>query len=189
MKTLQELLVLKEEAEKTVDLENFTGKTIPHQAWPDGVTYKGLNVYKTIYDGGEAEHQLHEAMEDVKDGFERDNTDGRFDMQEVYLGYSPSRDLFIQGYDGWQEFTEESDHYDDEDEDHDGTEEVRNNCSPYIIFRLKEDGSIKVQDKGEDYGDEQSIWYGGSMHTKGRNGGGLKYAHRNFSDLIDIRLD
>lgn len=189
MKTLQELLTLKEEAEKTVDLETFTGKSIPHQAWPDGVTYKGLNVYKTIYDGGEAEHQIHDAINEVKEDFESEKDDGRFDMQESYLGYSPSRDLFIQGYDGWMEHTEESYQHDEDDEDDDGTEEVRENCSPYVIFRLKEDGTIKVQDKGADYGNNQAIWYGGSMHSKGRTPGGLAAAHKNFSDLIDIRLD
>ena len=184
MKTLQELLALKEEADKVVDLENFTGKTIPHEAWTDGVMYKGMNVYKTIYDGGNAEKQIADAMATVVDRF-----DGKLDMQEVYLGYSPSRDLFIQGYDGWATITDTNYDYDPDDEDSgDEEEEQDHNCSPFIIFRLNDKGSIRIEDSGSDYSNTDNMWY-----SAGRSGGnglsGLKRAHKNFSDLIDIRLD
>jgi len=167
----------------TVDLENFDKKSIPHTAWPDGVTYKGLNVFKEIYDGGEAEKQINKAMSYMKEHF-----DGKLDMQESYLGFSPSRDLFIQGYDGWATITDTNNWDHDSSEDEGGDEENEDeeqdyNCSPYILFKLKEDGSIKVVEAHDDYGNEQT-WYS-SKH----GGGGLKTAHRNFSDLIDIRLD
>lgn len=185
MKILQELLALKEESNKVVvDLENFTGKTIPHEAWPNGVMYKGMNVYKTIYDGGPAESQLAKEMDKVVEDF-----DGKLTMQESYLGYSPSRDIFIQGYDGWA--TVEDTGYDHEMEggDEHDMQEMDHNCSPYVVFRLTETGSIKVQDEGSDYSNGEEMWYGGGQNRTGRGGGGLKRAHKNFSDLIDIRLD
>ena len=178
MKILQELLALKEEADKVVDLETFTGKTIPHEAWTDGLAYKGMNVYQTIYDGGEAGRQIHDSMDDLVSSF-----NGKLEMQESYLGYSPSRDIFIQGYDGWA--TVETDNYDHDPDDEDSGDETMDedySCSPYIIFKLKEDGSIKIVEREADYGDDQQSWYN-------RSGGGLKRAHKNFSDLIDIRLD
>ena len=47
-------------------------------------------------------------------------------MQECYLGYSPSRDLFIQGYDGWQEYADDGygGYGGDEDDDADEEEEA-----------------------------------------------------------------
>lgn len=172
--------LLNEATEKTeVDLENFDKKTIPHSAWPDGVTYKGLNVFKEIYDGGEAEKEINKVMSDMKRNF-----DGKLEMQESYLGFSPSRELFIQGYDGWATITDTNyDYNPDDDESGDEEEDQDYNCSPYILFKLSEDGKIKVVEKDTDYGNEQT-WY-----SSKQGGGGLKTAHKNFSDLIDIRLD
>lgn len=179
MKTLQELLALKEEADKVVDLENFTGKTIPHEAWTDGVMYKGMNVYKTIYDGGPAEEQLAAEINKLEENFVINGNE--LDAQECYLGYSPSRDLFIQGYDGHGTIRDDDNYGGDEDDEDEPGGDEEYTCSPYIIFRLNDKGSIRVQDHGEDYSDREQMWYGKE--------GGLKRAHKNFSDLIDIRLD
>lgn len=154
-----------ESAEHVVELSTFTGKTIPHEAWTEGVMYKGHNVFKLVYT------DEPEALGKAEDGMKEDceDNDDRLDFQESYLGYSPSKDIFIQGYDGWLT------------EDHGGDDEEDTNCSPYIEFTVNDAGKITVKNSGHDYGNNRQMWYGTS--------GGLKVAHAKYPDLLDIRLD
>jgi len=175
MSILKELMAINED-KKVVELTNFTGKRIPSEAWTEGVLYRGFNVYKLVYDGPE-EATLAGAMGGVKDRF-----DGSLEFQESYLGYSPSKDVFILGHDGWATTEDTNYDYDSDDEDSgDETEDVDFNVSPYCIFKISDKGNISIVDKGSDFSDSEQMWYG--KH------GGLKAAHSKWSDLIDIRLD
>lgn len=173
MKTLKELMALKEEADSVVDLQTFKGKNIPHSAWTDGVMYRGLNVYNTVYEG-KGEKTIEAAIRLLKADF-----DGDLDYQESYLGYSPSKDLFIQGYDGWME--EDNPEYDEDDENSNEDETTRTNCSPAVFFTISDEGAIQIVSSDIDVGSGGKMWYG--------KGGGLAAMHRKYSDLIDIRLD
>jgi hypothetical protein len=61
-------------------------------AWPDKVYYNGESVFETFY----SDAAMNAAWEYVEDnGFD--------DGQEAYLGYSPSTDTFIMGFDAWEQ--------------------------------------------------------------------------------------
>jgi hypothetical protein len=62
-------------------------------AWPDGVLYQGAKVYDIMY-GGSA---VGAAETMIKRSFHVE------DMQEVYLGYSPEVDVFVMGFDVWED--------------------------------------------------------------------------------------
>lgn len=162
MEFLKTLIALKESEDSQVELTTFKGKTVPHAAWTEGLTYKGHNVYKIVYD--DRPRALEAAEERLK---QRDN-DGDLDYQEVFLGYSPSEDLFIQGYDGWLS---------DPDNGH------TDNCSPFILFKIMPNGSVKVTDAGIDFEYVGAMWYGR------KHPGGYAAVHKKYPDLIDIRLD
>jgi len=165
MSILKELIALREEESPEVELTTFKGNRIPHEAWPHGITYRGMNVYNTVYEG-EVDAELASKIKEMQDDF-----DGKLDVQESYLGYSPSKDLFVQGYDGW--FTIDA-HDEDEDDEH-------GNCSPYIVFGLSDEGAPVHITDGEDISPLGKTWYG--------KGGGMEGAKRRYPDLIDIRLD
>ena len=77
---------------------NVTDQDVSSQ-WPEGVTYRGQNVFETFYSDS--------AMA-AADAFvlEAGYTDG----QENYLGYDPVSDAFYMAYDTW---TDEVDMYGD----------------------------------------------------------------------------
>ena len=61
-------------------------------AWPEGVTVGGVNVFQTFYKGpgmGEAWQYLQRS--------------GYSEGQESYLGYSPSSGTFFMGFDAWED--------------------------------------------------------------------------------------
>jgi hypothetical protein len=174
VKSVRELREAVETVELT-DLENaLTGEfsnEIPSAAWPKGVMYRGHNVFDVVYKNRPAE--LNRAEEQLKD----DPDYRSVDFQEVYLGYDPVKDVFIQGYDGW--VTEEDEDTGDEDD---------TNSSPYIIFQLSPQGKVKVIRKGMDMGKGDATWYNTGTRA-GPDHGGYRAAHRKFPKLIDIRLD
>lgn len=163
MKTLQELLGLNKA--KQIDIETFSGKSIPSRA---SVIYAGENLSKLI---DKAQTQIDAAMAKVTAKFR-----GDLDFQDVYLGYSRSRDFFIQGYDGWG--TKPND-FDQEGEDPDAPLAFK--CSPFIIFKLEDDGDIDVIKTGVDATRAGKTWYA--------KAGGLSQVRQDFSDLIDIRKE
>ena len=164
------------EATNTVELTAFDGDTIPHSAWTDGVMYKGMNVFDTVYKNRPAALTHIEKHWKAVGG----NHITKVDFQEVYLGYSPSKDAFVQGYDGWG--VEEIDYDNDEYEDV--------NISPYIVFKLDDQGKVKILRSGLFLGSIDSMWYSrSSINISGNAKSGYDAAHKIFPDLIDIRLD
>lgn len=182
MKLIQELMTLREESE----IVELTAHPTPsreqiYNAWTEKLNYRGHNVYNLIYDGPIAE-EISEQMKHMSDRF-----DGELEMQEVYLGYSPSKDQFIQGFDGW--FTLPGDENADEnDPDYD---DYRSNCSPFIVFSVDSDfkGCTKIE-SGDDISQSEGMWYSANRKYMGNNAvNGMQAAKNKFSDLIDIRLD
>jgi len=149
---------------EVIELTQFDGKEIPHAAWPKGVTYRGLNVFDLIYDARPATLTAAESV------LKNSRSYSHVDFQEVYLGYDPKRDVFVQGYDGW--ISEQDEYGNGED----------SNASPYITFQVR-DGQVKVITKGLFMGSPDNLWYDRGAH------GGLQAARYKFPDLIDIRLD
>jgi hypothetical protein len=132
-------------------------------AWVDGLEYKGVNVFKAVYEDAFNQEELDTAVQELYSELvyveQKD-----FSVQECYLGYSPSKDIFIMGFDGW--YTERV----GEEDEADG------NCSPCVEFRLV-DGTVKVINSG--ILDISDTWYSN----------GWNQAKAKYSDLIDIRLD
>tara|TARA_Y100001935_G_scaffold227488_1_gene205830 strand:+ start:329 stop:754 length:426 start_codon:yes stop_codon:yes gene_type:complete len=58
------------------------------QAWPDGVLYHGASIFGLAYVSGEVENACRE--KGLPD-----------ECQECFLGYQPSTDRFLMGFDVW----------------------------------------------------------------------------------------
>lgn len=70
-------------------------------AWPEGVTHNGKNVYQTFYNSG-----VH------NDTWTWLQSEQYGDGQEAYLGYDPQSDMFVMGFDA---FYNDVDEYGDSD--------------------------------------------------------------------------
>lgn len=113
-------------------------------AWP-AVTYKGQPLFDRYI----------AIIPDFEDKVGCDN-------QECYLGYVPSEDAFIIGFDAWPEM--------EEDEDGEEVEEDYSN-----VFKFKWDN----HQNAEEIFTGERMFYSGSYRTIGRR----------YKDLLDIRLD
>ena len=59
-------------------------------SWPEYVTHNGKNVFQTFYSDGAMKAQWAFV-----------NREGYDDGQEAYLGYDPTNDVFVMGFDVW----------------------------------------------------------------------------------------
>jgi hypothetical protein len=62
------------------------------RAWPN-VTYKGQDVMELMYNDPMVDRAQNAILDITGDGT---------DLQEAYLGYSPSKDVFVMGFDVWE---------------------------------------------------------------------------------------
>lgn len=184
MKFLQSLVALQLAAKvneselQDIDVADYSKTTIPHEYWTEHVVYKGVNIFKHVYDTpfpelSRAEHELWNP-----DHHRGSGHISHFSGQESYLGYSPDHDLFIMGFDGWMT-TEE------EDEDNYGDMvDVDSNVSPCIAFKINASNPDRplcnIVEIRRDVGSE-GMWY--AKH------GGRSEMRRKYPDMIDIRLD
>ena len=67
-----------------------------YNAWPEGVTHNGQNVFQVFYKG--------KATSEAWSYLQRS---GYGDGQESYLGYSPSTGTFFMGFDAWEDYKDE----------------------------------------------------------------------------------
>lgn len=138
-------------------------------AWPHGVMYKGKSIYKLVY--------LSDVLESLEKYLEENNRDeeelSHYSSQESYLGYVPSKDLFIQGFDTWGELEDDGSYDEEETDEYSGTYEPE--LSNVMLYRLK-DGKISYQ---------QSRYNRDHMMYPNV----LRSLHYEFKDLIDVRLD
>ena len=151
-------------ANTKVELTTKPSRQKISDAWIDDLEYKGVNVYQAIYNDVSNQEKLDRAVQELYSVLGVNERD--FSVQECYLGYSPSKDQFVMGYDGW--YTEIS--QDEEEEDTDGS------CSPYIVFSLT---NRVVDIKKSDISDYVNTWYSG----------GWDKVKVDFNDLLDVRLD
>ncbi len=149
-----------------VELKTTTDRKLISDAWVEKLVYDGHNVFNTVYEDASLQSQLEEKALSLQEGSE---------LQESYLGYIPSKDLFVIGYDGW--YTEENP-YDEDNEDDDISKTTDGNHAPVVYFKIV-DGKAQIVDH------EVLTWghmmYGGA--------GGYDILHRKNPDIVDVRLD
>lgn len=179
MKVLQ-LLHENSGKDLSLDLETFKGKQIPNTFWhgnkqlnlhalhsdpsslvqidtkPAGLLYHGMNVFDVIHKDAANRLTLSSAK----------LTRGIYEISDVYLGYIPSEDVFVIGYDGW---------YEDDDGD-------TVTCSPFVFFAIGKDSKIVVRRASYTFDGATDLWYDGPD-------GGYRLLQLMYPDVIDIRLD
>lgn len=92
---IREELVRLNEQESRVTTAELTQRPSPaaiSDAWPQGVTHNGKNVFETFYD------QPGQGVHDAEDWIARE---GYNEGQEAYLGYDPDSDNFVMGFDAF----------------------------------------------------------------------------------------
>ena len=114
-----------------------------NDAWPN-VLYKGQDVLDLMYD----DMTISSAEEAIQKKLRLD----RFDGQEAYLAWVPSKDIFIMGFDVWLDSGMTSG-----------------------LVELDPRGRVLKVDTG-----------GNGMYGRG---GGRDKARKNYSDLLELRLD
>jgi hypothetical protein len=165
------------EAKQPVEITQKPDRNAISAAWPQGVMYKGVNVFNAVYDSDLAD-RFQQMLAQSARGEEIDN----FDAQESFLGYVPSKDLFVMGFDTWGD--SQSSSYDDEDTEDMSSDDLDEhgaaaNIPNLVAFRLNEQGQVA----------KALVW----GHIPGRmmygSGGTYNYLKREYPDMIDIRLD
>lgn len=120
-------------------------------SWPNGVMYNGIKVFDTIYSDA--------AMNAQWAFVERE---GYGDGQEAYLGYDPTNDVFVMGFDAWPD---ERDEY--------GNSDMGGEMEG-VVIELRSDGTPM----------EMVSSFPGGMYPEG-----LRGIKREFPGIIDVRLD
>ena len=141
-----------------------------NKRWPDGITYKGKSVFQ---EGYKHRDKAEEAIED----------EGYTEHQECYLGYVPSKDMFVMGFDLWEPEPDEDDEdWGDEGEDWDGRYGALK--TRWAAIKKAYGGTWGfVEIKGSRVGTAEIGW--GSMFYHG----GYKKVRREYPDILDLRLD
>ena len=115
--------------------------------YPDNLSYNGIEFFDKIY--------MNEILEKVGEALDVEG-------QEAYLGYDPERDVFINAWDTWDEFSDNNRH--------------ENNGSWAVV---------KVTN-----GVARVLTIEGYAGEKVYNSfGSYKLIHRQFPKIVDIRLD
>ena len=141
--------------------------------WWRGVMYKGGQVYEMVYKNEEGRDALEQELR-------RQNEDVlNFSSQETYLGYIPSLDMFIMGWDTWgeEEVPSHMYNYDDDEEyyDEDNVGDVSETTN-LLTFKIN-NGRITAI---EPYHVGGHMVYSDHQREKIR---------REHPDLVDVRLD
>jgi hypothetical protein len=144
------------------------------KAWSDGVVYKGENVFELVYNSGLSSHLEKELEDSNKSDFDLTY----YDSQESYLGYLPSEDAFVMGFDTWAEVKNPYfDEYDEEGE-YENEPETEHEVVPNVVMFTAEGGGVK------DYNILSQ--FVGMMYTGTKS---YDQLHKTYPDLVDIRLD
>ena len=148
--------ILAEQTGKSVELTTNPSPADVSAAWPHGVMYNGDSVFEKFYGSAGAVGNAHSFIENQ--GYEG---------QESYLGYDPSSDTFVMGFDAFEETYDEYGNLDNTD---------GMMSSVIVDFDMVGGGNPKVKSIVD-------ISPGG-MYPEG-----LRSAKRAFPGLIDVRLD
>ena len=147
-------------------------------AWHRGVLYKGENVFDQIYGGDLVKFLQNQLFDEIKQRHDARGVDG----QESYLGYVPSEDAFVMGWDIWAETR--NDYYDawGDDDAEEGDEYEEDHVENMIMFELR---CASPGNCGPEDWDVLDI-PAGMMY--GRQAG-IDHLHDQYPDIIDVRLD
>lgn len=152
---------LNEQSSETVELldDDVTREKVS-KAWPHGITFNGRQIFEPYLNIAD---KLSKTLVQKYPG----------EVQEVYLGYIPSSETFICGFDYWPDQEEE------EDPDRPGYRldpKMRG-----IIVPLHMDGN-----KMSTFGVPKVI---GMDSFYGRKSGAYNLIKSKYPDIIDLRLD
>jgi hypothetical protein len=144
--------------------------------WSKDLTYKGVEFFDDVY--------MDAILKFASTIFGTDNA------QECYLGYLPSKDVFISGWDCFE---------DDEDGEYmrvayDNGRDTPTNTGGYVYLKVTVEGDEVVDveettvntDKGTEGDTGVFGMFYGSPYSSLSN---YKRVHDEFKELVDIRLD
>lgn len=145
-----------------------------NNAWHEGVMYNGENVFSIFYEGDGAHGDLARFLEnELKQENEGYQNLSSYSSQESYLGYIPTEDLFVMGFDTWAEEVNSFHDTWDEDDDSDETEETEVSCMMFV----------KIVNGGPE---DWNVWRDGPtghVYPHGRAA-----LHHKYPSTVDIRL-
>lgn len=148
------------EAAVKVDLKDRPTQEAISHAWPD-IYYSGDHIFNPYMD----------ISNDVGQAIAKEWGSRPSDIQEVYLGYVPDKDIFITAWEGHFE----NEDYDPDDEENEHDEETE---FAWAIVELKfKSGKFTITNRRLDYGRE--LFYSG----------GLRSVKRQYPKILDLRLD
>jgi len=123
--------------------------------WPS-ITYKGIDPLDIIATADAALSPVNES-------------------QEVYLGWLPSKDQFIIGWDVW---FPEDDFYDEDEDEDDAPGGGSGSIATFFTLGISEEGSICIEHSHRTI-DGSALFYSDM----------LQYLRRQLPDLIGLRYD
>ncbi len=146
-----------------------------NNAWHKGVMYNGENVFSIFYEGDGAVGDLAKFLEkELKEDNEGYHHLASYESQESYLGYIPTEDLFVMGFDTFAEEVNQFHNTWDEDDDSDETEQTEVPCMMFV----------KIVNGGPE---DWRVWRDGplgAMYPHGRS-----QLHSKYPSTVDVRLD
>ena len=92
-KIIRESLNEQASGSATVELSDNPSREEVSAGWPNGVTYRGENVFEKFY------KSPSKGAVDAEQWIRDEGYDG----QEVYLGYDPQSDMFVMAFDAFYE--------------------------------------------------------------------------------------
>lgn len=149
--------------------------------WVEGVMYRGQNVYEMIYKSELDTFLQKELFSELHDAHDIHSLDG----QESYLGYVPTEDVFVMGWDLWAEVKNDFYNWQEDDDENDNDEEY------YQEESIENMMMFKIECVGDgDCGPEE--WHmvnipAGRMYGRGTSGHSA--LHAKYPSIVDVRLD
>ena len=134
-----------------------------NELWANGLQYKDIGLFKAYIDGFDELGDFHREVEDVMlDQY----PDTHFEVnQEEYLGYIPSKDLFVSEWTGGWDY-ENPDVFDREDRVIDEMMEMDSGSAVFYVYFEMDDGEVIETDKQIFKGG----FYGPSRSDRGESG-------------------
>jgi hypothetical protein len=149
------------------NLKNLRGLD---RAWPN-ITYKGVPLLGTdMY-----------PFYDVAAGHVTES-----DFQEVYMGYSPRKDVFVVGFDVWPDESEE-DYWDEHEAENETIWDSE--TESYRAASQRKTASMSAQWVAVKFDGRNSRVVDTGFAPGGFYPGGRNSVKKKYTDIIDLRLD
>lgn len=154
------------ESDQTFDVTQTQGlnkqqiEALIDKAWPDDVLYNGKPIFEPYLDIVRViDAVLEKKIFNQPSTGDEDDDDFSYYGQECYLGYVPSKDIFICGF--------------DVDDGNAPTNAIANLTFDDRMFQL-----INVE-----------FYLGNAKYFYSGNNSAYDFLHKKYHDLIDLRLD